>query len=44
VYLLVGKSWLNVLAVAVIVNVGLNLALVIRSLMVRAKLRRPPEP
>jgi hypothetical protein len=43
VYLFVGKPWLVPLAAAVIANVGLNLALVIRSLIVRARLRRPPE-
>lgn len=43
VYLIVGKPWLVPLAAAVIANVGLNLALVIRSLIVRARLRRPPE-
>jgi hypothetical protein len=43
VYLVVGKSWLDALAAAVIANVGLNIALVIRSLIVRSKLRRPPE-
>lgn len=43
VYLVVGKSWLDALIAAVIANVGLNIALVIRSLVVRAKLRRPPE-
>jgi hypothetical protein len=43
VYLVVGKSWLYALIGAVIANVGLNLALVIRSLIVRAKLRRPPD-
>jgi hypothetical protein len=41
-YLVVGKSWLVPLVSAVIANVGLNLALVIRSLIVRARLRRPP--
>jgi hypothetical protein len=44
VYLVVGKSWLDALVAAVIANVGLNLALVIRSLIVRAKLRRTREP
>jgi hypothetical protein len=44
VYLVVGKSWLDALVTAVIANVGLNLALVIRSLIVRAKLRRTREP
>jgi hypothetical protein len=43
VYLVVGKSWLVPLVAAVIANVGLNLALVIRSLIVRARLRHPPE-
>jgi hypothetical protein len=43
VYLVEGKSWLVPLAALVIANVGLNLALVIRSLIVRARLRHPPE-
>jgi hypothetical protein len=42
-YLVVGKSWLVPLVAMVIANVGLNLALVIRTLIVRAKLRHPPE-
>jgi hypothetical protein len=42
-YLVVGKSWLVPLAALVIANVGLNLALVIRSLIVRSRLRHPPE-
>jgi hypothetical protein len=37
VYLVVGKSWQVPLAVAVIANVGLNVALVIRSLVVRSR-------
>lgn len=40
VYLVVGRSWLDALAAAVIANVGLNVALVIRTLVVRAKRRR----
>jgi hypothetical protein len=40
VYLVVGRSWLDALAGAVIANVGLNVALVIRTLVVRAKRRR----
>lgn len=43
VYLVAGRSWLVPLAAAVIANVGLNVALVIRSLIVRARLHRPPE-
>jgi hypothetical protein len=43
VYLVVGKSWLVPLAAAVIANVGLNLALVMRSLIVRARLRHRDE-
>jgi hypothetical protein len=42
-YLVAGKSWLVPLVAAVVANVGLNVALVIRSLIVRAKLRRSPE-
>lgn len=42
-YLVAGTSWLIPLVVAVIANVALNLALVVRSLVVRARLRRPPE-
>jgi uncharacterized membrane-anchored protein len=41
-YLVEGKSWLVPLVAAVIANVGLNLAFVIRSLIVRARLRRSP--
>ena len=40
VYLVVGRSWLDALAAAVIANVGINVALVIRTLVVRAKRRR----
>ncbi len=40
VYLVIGKSWLDALAAAVIANVGLNVALVIRTLVVRANRRR----
>jgi hypothetical protein len=40
VYVVVGRSWLDALAAAVIANVGLNVALVIRTLVVRAKRRR----
>jgi hypothetical protein len=43
VYLVVGTSWLVPLAAMVIANVGLNLALVIRSLIVRSRLRHPHE-
>jgi hypothetical protein len=43
VYLVVGKSWLVPLGAAVIANVGLNVALVIRSLVVRSRLRRSRE-
>jgi hypothetical protein len=43
VYLVVGNSWLVPLAVAVIANVGLNVALVIRTLIVRAQRRRSHE-
>jgi hypothetical protein len=38
-YLAGEKSWLVALTVAVVANVGFNLALVIRSLIVRAKKR-----
>lgn len=43
VYLVAGRSWLVRLAGAVITNVGLNVALMIRSLIVRVRLHRPPE-
>jgi hypothetical protein len=43
-FLVEGKSWLVPLVAAVIANVGLNLAFVIRSLIVRTRLRRSPGP
>jgi hypothetical protein len=43
VYLVVGKSWLDALAGAVIANVALNIVLVVRSLIVRARLQRSSE-
>jgi hypothetical protein len=43
VYLVVGKTWLVPLAAAVIANVALNAALVIRSLVVRSRLRHSRE-
>jgi hypothetical protein len=42
-YVVAGKSWLDALIAMVITNVGLNIALVIRSLIVRARLRRSHE-
>jgi hypothetical protein len=40
IYLSGQKSWLDTLAVAVIVNVVLNVALLIRTLIYRGQLRR----
>ena len=42
-YFAVGKSWLDALIAVVIANVALNIALVIRSLIVRTRLRRSRE-
>jgi uncharacterized membrane-anchored protein len=41
-YLVGGRSWLGALIAAVIANVVVNLAFVIRSLVVRSRLRRKP--
>jgi hypothetical protein len=42
-YLMVGKSWLTALVAAVIANIGFNVALVIRTLVVRSRHRHSRE-